>query len=754
MNKLCYYLGLCCVVNSISVPSLHAQQNVIVPVGEGGYFKTLPAGAREPTSILWKTDNIHAPIPTNKWWSSLVASKYSQPMYAHPLTLQACAEGMKIYYPGPSIYANKIGIFGEMQEKGDFILGHSSQKEFPDARLADFSDWFVTASFASEQNSMLVTFGHGSPYIYAQYKGGNPKLTFTAAPTVWFGSQDTAVLGVTVNKRHYALFGPAGSSWTIDGPVYICNSNGKSYFSAAILPDNSTETLKLFQRYAYSHVIGTKVGWLYNQQTSSVSTTYDYALKNFEGKEQGTLFALYPHQWMNTTSPLIGSLKDNTLHFDSVNGKMVIGKGSQFTTSVKYHGILPALPYGGDSGSLRELLKADAGASIPDSKDTYWEGKYLGKLTTLSGIAEQVGDKLAETKLLTIIKKRLEGWLSASPPEGKSGGIRGFYYNQNWGTLIGYPASFGSDTELNDHHFHYGYFLRAAAEIARHDPRWASDAKWGKMLKMIVREIAGSDRNDAMFPFLRNYDVYAGHSWASGFAAFASGNNNESSSEGMNAWSGIALLGDAIGDRNMRDLGIYLYTSEMEGINACWFDVTNKIRPTEYTPSVVTMVWGGKLVNETWFSNRPSIIHGINWLPFQSGSLYLGLYPVYAERNYQALKKENGGDNFTDWADLVWMYRAFSDPADAMRMLNERADKYSPEDGNTRSNVYQWIAALKEYGAVDSSITANTSEYAVFKKGSKTTYIFYNSSDAPINVKFSDGRTINTSKKGFTVQTK
>ena len=49
------------------------------------------------------------------------------------------------------------------------------------------------------------------------------------------------------------------------------------------------------------------------------------------------------------------------------------------------------------------------------------------------------------------MKGTLEAWLTP-------GGSTFFAYDDVWGTLIGYPASYGSDTELNDHHFHYGYF--------------------------------------------------------------------------------------------------------------------------------------------------------------------------------------------------------------------------------------------------------------------------------------------------------
>ena len=40
----------------------------------------------------------------------------------------------------------------------------------------------------------------------------------------------------------------------------------------------------------------------------------------------------------------------------------------------------------------------------------------------------------------------------------------------------------------------------------------------------------------------------AGHSWASGHGAFASGNNHESSSEAMNFATAVMLWGEMTGD--------------------------------------------------------------------------------------------------------------------------------------------------------------------------------------------------------------
>ncbi|MFC7513355.1 glycosyl hydrolase [Streptomyces thermocarboxydus] len=66
-------------------------------------------------------------------------------------------------------------------------------------------------------------------------------------------------------------------------------------------------------------------------------------------------------------------------------------------------------------------------------------------------------------------------------------------------TLTGYPASYGSDTELNDHHFHYGYYVYAAAIIAQYDPSWAADSAWGGMVKTLVRDTANPSRTDSAF---------------------------------------------------------------------------------------------------------------------------------------------------------------------------------------------------------------------------------------------------------------
>jgi len=71
---------------------------------------------------------------------------------------------------------------------------------------------------------------------------------------------------------------------------------------------------------------------------------------------------------------------------------------------------------------------------------------------------------------------------------------------------------------------------------------------------------------------LRFFDVYEGHGWANGSQLFGAGNNQESSSESMNFSSGLILWGAATHNQEIRDLGIYLYTTELQAIEQYWFD--------------------------------------------------------------------------------------------------------------------------------------------------------------------------------------
>ena len=147
--------------------------------------------------------------------------------------------------------------------------------------------------------------------------------------------------------------------------------------------------------------------------------------------------------------------------------------------------------------------------------------------------------------------------------------------------MIGYDASYGSDQELNDHHFHYGYFIAAAATLAKFDPDWAQDSQFGGMIDLLIRDANNYDRADTRFPFLRDFDIYAGHDWASGHGSFARGQQPGVQLGGDELRRGVDPVGQATGNTAVRDAGIYIYTTQAAAIENYWFDVDNDVFPGE-----------------------------------------------------------------------------------------------------------------------------------------------------------------------------
>ena len=219
---------------------------------------------------------------------------------------------------------------------------------------------------------------------------------------------------------------------------------------------------------------GTKVSYDYNPGSSKVSTTYAFTTERERAprtRRWSRSIRISGRRWRSGT-PI-----DQTYVSPRGTMKNLVGVSS-FATSMTYHGILPELPAvatssGADRATLINYLNQVADDPAGEQKpDTYWAGKGLGRSARIAEIADLVGETGTRDKAMTAMKSTLQNWLTASA--GETNHL--FYYDQNWGTLIGYDASYGSDQELNDHHFHYGYFIAAAATVAKFDPGWARPA--------------------------------------------------------------------------------------------------------------------------------------------------------------------------------------------------------------------------------------------------------------------------------------
>ena len=249
-----------------------------------------------------------------------------------------------------------------------------------------------------------------------------------------------------------------------------------------------------FGKFAHAAVTGTTVSYRYDAATSTVVATYRFVTTPREGTERRTVTALYQHQWKSLTgaTPI-------AQQYVSPRGlmKVLVGVNS-FATRMTFHGVLPEVPAvadstGADGATLAAYLQQVAADPMDEQKaDTYWAGKAMGRAARIAEIADQVGNTSVRDRALGDIKSSLTDWFTADSTDSD----QQFYYDKNWGTLIGYPASYGSDSDLNDHHFHYGYFIAAAATLARFDPAWASTGQFGGMVDLLIRDANNYDRSD------------------------------------------------------------------------------------------------------------------------------------------------------------------------------------------------------------------------------------------------------------------
>ncbi len=748
--KFIHSLGLAVLMGLGAAAGAAAQP---VKLGAGTYFLAPKGSDKPPPRAPMRTAAmLSQAAPTNQWYSALVFNPKPEALFAHPLTVKATTAGFEMALASKEIVPTERRDVEVHYPHRDAIVFSPLAFEPEPAKLAKASDWAIDISMARGADELLATVSHASPFTYFRLSRGDVRIKLPAPAERLNAAADARALSFGIKGKTYAVFGPTGVRWEqVSATEWIARlPAGKGYFSAAALPDDKAATVQLFCGHAYAFVRDTRATWRYDPKTSKVETTFKVGTEVMEGPDKGPLIGLYPHQWFNNAS-VAGQLGAS---YDSIRGKIRLLAAAEFKTELTYQGFVPHWPglkEGPRFAEFNDLLKTDLrkrrelipGRENNDNWRTsiYWQGKGISRAVQLAAVAEQQGDLEGRDQVLKLVKERMEFFFT-----GPSKSY--FFYDKGLGTVVAYPDEFFAVEQMNDHHFHYGYWIRVAAEIALRDPAWAAADKWGAMVELLIADIATTKRGSAEFPYLRNFDTYEGHSWASGLGDGGFGNNQESSSEALNAWAGLIMWGEVTGNRELRDLGIYLYTTEANAINHYWFDIYGQVFPPEYKDVEVSMVFGGKYAHNTWWTDEPRQIKGINLLPMAPFSLYLGRDPAYVKRNVGSLPQDTKtylarGKNYNEfpkdgWQDIFAKYLALADPAAALAQW----DRYgSVELGETRAHTLHWMLSLNDMGTPDFSVTADTALYSVFRRADgRKTYLAFNASKAALTVRFSDGQ--------------
>ena len=738
-------------------------------------------------------NNTNGAFDTNNWgtsamWNFNGGNKYSGSLYAYPLAFKADRTGMWISKPPTrtgSTYCvmtlPNTGAYTDWTVKPDF----SSDC----AKVDKITDWTYDVVMENQNNPqqyMKTTMVQGSPYGFFRLYGtdsvnvtryqrkGESTKALLKSEIIYKNTADLSNATYIVLKvyddmdekngyskyDYYGLYVPKGTVITQSGNSsdnvgnlrLKFTSDENAYFSMAWLCESNgsdTEALNIaanYEKYAYNFVTDTYSDYSYDEESATLTTTYRYKVEKMaESKTDGTIMGILPHQYKNMSARNYLSNTARTLR-----GTVKYTVGSSFTTELKYSSVLPYMPgiADGNKSQLSEYVQEYMKKHMPEGAvyslcvdetagDPYALGKQLNRAANVMSAAEDVGDENSSNKILNAMKKELSNWFSYSG----SGDGKYFAYSKGIGSLLSFPSSYNSIDQMNDHHFHYGYFIQAAAQVGMRDLEWME--KYGAVIEELIDDIACTKRNskDSRYPYLRNFAPFEGHSWASGFEDPESGNNQESTSEAMNAWYGIILYGEASGNKEIRDLGIYLYTTELSAINTYWFDQDKDVLDNKYVyqggssvkNNLASLVWSGKYDYGTWFSGNAAHIQGIQLMPVTAGSFYLASDKQYIKDSVRTIESKGVSGI---WNDVWSAYYALATP--------ELAEKYwskgEPEAGESRAHTYMYIKSLEKIGTPDTSITSNTVLSAVFvDNNGKKNYAVYNASNKLKNVIFSDG---------------
>ncbi|KAA1094451.1 hypothetical protein PGT21_021819 [Puccinia graminis f. sp. tritici] len=167
----------------------------------------------------------------------------------------------------------------------------------------------------------------------------------------------------------------------------------------------------------------------------------------------------------------------------------------------------------------------------------------------------------------------------------------------------------------NDHHFHYAYFIHAAAVLVYHDHSYLHSVR--DYIHDLIRDVNSSDESDSFFPLFRNFDWFLGHSLATGLDTSIDGKNQESCSEDANFLYSVKVWAEVTQNTRMgalADLQLSLFKRSVD--HYYYMKESNTDAPACFKGNRVPgILFENKADYTTFFSNEKDAIHMIQVIP-------------------------------------------------------------------------------------------------------------------------------------------
>ncbi len=629
-------------------------------------------------------DDGSSPVPTNQWYSSVAFVPTSEPIFALPIAVKMESDGFGVSYP--DIVSTADTVFASYMPDIRMTFDRSSLPSI-DSYIGNHDDLSVEVVEKSGQDTISrLRITRGSPFIFASF---SPNLSFELSVRNQGSIDrvgDDCVLFSESGKYFAFFFSPETMlvNEPSDGKISFRSSSQGADFSIAVLPN--PESVEYFRSFAFDPIISTNVSFV----ESGDRVKSRFSIRTKDGGD--TIFSLLPRQVSALDSDAGSADRIPDVSYQSLKGEQIAYLGKEFSfsrevPSLPDHLDIESLP-DNDKETLRELVKADVKTEKLTAEDTYFLGKQLFSMANLLDISERLGMTEESNSLKKSLRTELELWRENTFSTADIGG-KYFIYDPKIRGIVGEKSSFGSD-QFNDHHFHYGYFIFAASILSKYDEEYLLNNE--SFVNLLVKDIANADRKDQSFPYIRGFDAYEGHSWASGEGVFADGNNQESSSEAVNAWYSIFLWSEATHNDKLREESLYLVSEEMSSALEYWLNIDrNDPKFSNFKHDFVSIVWGGKLDSSTWFSDRIEAKLGIQIIPTSPVSAYLG---KDINRVRENLLSDPDLLAPTMFRDYIAFYGSLSDIDTAAKYISGLRHE-DIDDADSKSFLEAWIMTRK-----------------------------------------------------------
>lgn len=607
------------------------------------------------------------PYPTNAWFINFVlkgTNPNSDPVNAFPYLLQTQPNGVGLSYSGPIFYSapSYPTIISAFYYQFENQLRFGTVEPMSESGVASYHGLVVNLEWNNKSlQKMIIPLMQGSPYLTEMFTNATPQL---ASRFKWLSINNQKDSGSLPLANRFELVLALDEKNT---QTWIVYSEKPIEFIWERSPDG--QKLTAMQPYSgWMRIVLQKDTAQAVDNDVSILDEYSQTIpidykQNYFSTDNALIYS-FSWQTQNNKPPLMLSLPHQRkttvarakVSYPGIKGLM-IGE-----TKANWSIPLPKIPVvflepkslsNENVKAIRDALRVDAQLLIqhpfPD-EGPYLVGKGYARIARLILIAHQLQEYALQKQMLEYIKTHL----SQKMVEKKAWH---FEYDTTWGGIIPSIDDYGA-RHYTDHHFHYGYWVYTFAVIAKLDKDWmtsrlASQSFTPKeWIEGLIQDYANNDQQNPYFPMQRHQDDYAGHSWASGLVSFKDGQNQQSSSEAVNAYYALALYATAMNEANLLSWAQFLMTRELVSAQWYWQIAKDSIYNSQFIEhnQVVGNLWGSKIDSDAFFTSckkeyRCGLHYsfGIQMLPFTAISFYL-FDKNWLRNAYPTIKKLIAGE--------------------------------------------------------------------------------------------------------------